>query len=140
MNQERIKILQLLEDGKIGSAEAMELLSTLENGSEDNQSVKAASGNKDRSLRVRIDGDKTKVNVNIPLSLIRVVSQIAGLGMQWIPKEAHEQMKKQGIDLTKIDFNELMLLIDQGLSNGRLVDVETEDELEGKMKVEVYVE
>jgi hypothetical protein len=49
-------------------------------------------------------------------------------------------MKKQGIDLTKIDFNELMQLIDQGLSDGRLVDVETEDEEEGKMKVEVYVE
>ena len=45
--------------------------------------------NKDRSLRVRVDGDKTKVNVNIPLGLIRVATQIAGLGMQWIPDEAH---------------------------------------------------
>jgi len=140
MNQERIKILQLLEDGKINSAEAMELLSTLESSNEENQTFKPASSNKGRSLRVRVDGDKTKVNVNIPLNLIRIASQIAGLGMQWIPDQAHEQMKKQGIDLTKIDFNELMQLVDQGLTDGRLVDVETDDEKEGKMKVEVYVE
>ncbi len=140
MNQERIKILQLLEDGMINSAEAMELLSTLESSNEENPTFKAASSNKGRSLRVRVDGDKTKVNVNIPLNLIRVASQIAGLGMQWIPDQAHEQMKKQGIDLTKIDFNELMQLVDQGLTDGRLVDVETDDEKEGKMKVEVYVE
>lgn len=140
MNQERNKILQLLEDGKINSAEAMELLSILESSNDDNPSFKAASNNKNRSLHVRVDGDKTKVNVNIPLNLIRVTSQIAGLGMQWIPDQAHDQMKKQGIDLTKIDFDELMRLIDQELTDGRLVDVETEDEKEGKMKVEIYVE
>ena len=139
MNQEKIKILELLENGKISSADAVELLATLENSSEDNKKSNAAPG-KGRTLRVRVDGDKTKVNVNIPLSLIRIGSQIAGLGMQWIPDEAHTQMKKQGIDLTKIDFDELMLVIDQGLSDGRLVDIETEDEEEGKMKVEVYVE
>jgi hypothetical protein len=140
MNQEKIKVLQLLEDGKINSAEAMELLNTLESSREDNQPIKTTSSSKDRTLRVRIDGNKTKVNVNIPLNLVRVASQIAGFGMQWIPDEAHEQMKKQGIDLAKIDFNELMQLIDQGLSDGRLVDLVTEDEKEGKMKVEVYVE
>lgn len=140
MNQEMNKVLQLLEDGKINSAEAMELLNTLESSREDNQPIKTKSNGKDRSLRVRVDSNKTKVNVNIPLNLIRVASQIAGLGMQWIPDEAHEQMKKQGIDLTKIDFNELMQLIDQGLSDGRLVDVEAEDEKDGKTKVEVYVE
>ncbi len=139
MNQERIKILELLEGGKITSADAVELLATLENSSEDNKKLNAAPG-KGRTLRVRVDGDKTKVNVNIPLGLIRAATQIAGLGMQWIPDEAHTQMKKQGIDLTKIDFDELMLVIDQGLSDGRLVDIETEDEEEGKMKVEVYVE
>lgn len=140
MNQERIKILQLLEEGKISSAEAMELLAALESRSEDNKPLNAAASNKGRSLRVRVNGDKTKVNVNIPLNLVRIAAQIAGLGMQWIPDEANEQLKKQGIDLMKIDFNELMQLIDQELTDGRLVDVETEDEKEGKMKVEVYVE
>lgn len=139
MNQEKFKILELLENGKITSADAVELLATLENSSEDNKKINVAPG-KGRSLRVRVDGDKTKVNVNIPLSLIRAATQIAGLGMQWIPDEAHTQMKKQGIDLTKIDFDELILVIDQGLSDGRLVDIETEDAEEGKMKVEVYVE
>lgn len=140
MNQERIKILQLLEEGKITSADAIELFATLENENDDNQKLPAASSINRRSLKVRVDGDKTKVNVNIPLNLIRVATQIAGVGMQLIPDEAHNQMKKQGIDLTKIDFDELMQIIDQGLTDGRLVDIETEDEAEGKMKVEVYVE
>ena len=38
----------------------------------------------------------------------------------------------QGIDLRKIDFDEIINLVDQGLSDGRLVDVETEDEKEGR--------
>lgn len=140
MNQESVKILQLLEDGKINSAEAMELLKTLDSERESAASDKVMTTEQKRALRVRVDGDKTKVNVNVPLSLIKVATQIAGASMQWIPDEAHEQMKKQGFDLTKIDFDELMRLIDQGLSDGKLVDVETEDEKEGNMRIEVYVE
>lgn len=140
MDQEKIKVLQLLEDGKITSAEAIELLSTLESSSESKQPLKGSRNKEQRSLRVRVDGDKTRVNVNIPLELIRVASQIGMLGMQWLPEEANAQMKKQGIDLAKIDFNELLQLLDQGLTDGKLVDIETEDEKEGKTKVEVYVE
>lgn len=140
MDQEKIKVLQLLEDGKITSAEAIELLNTLESSSESKQPLKGSRNKEQRSLRVRVDGDKTRVNVNIPLELIRVASQIGMLGMQWLPEEANAQMKKQGIDLAKIDFNELLQLLDQGLTDGKLVDIETEDEKEGKTKVEVYVE
>lgn len=140
MDQDKIKVLQLLEDGKISSAEAVELLNTLESSNENKQSSKESRNGKQRSLRVRVDGDKTRVNVNIPLELIRVASQIGMLGMQWLPDEADAQMKQQGIDLSKIDFNEIIQLLDQGLSDGKLVDIETEDEKEGKTKVEVYVE
>jgi len=140
MDQDKIKVLQLLEDGKISSAEAIELLSTLEGTGENKQPLKEGHNAEQRSLRVRVDGDKTRVNVNIPLSLIRVASQIGMLGMQWLPEEANTEMKKQGIDLAKIDFNELLQLLDQGLTDGKLVDIETEDEKEGKTKVEVYVD
>lgn len=140
MSQERIKILQLLEEGKINSAEAMDLLNTLDDSKENSQPHKAESIAGKRSFKVRVISDKTKVNVNIPLGLIRVASQIAGISTQWIPEDAQEQMKKQGIDLSKIDFEELLQLIDQGLSDGRLVDIETDDETEGHTKVEVYVD
>jgi len=140
MSQERMKILQLLEEGKINSAEAMDLLNTLDEGREDLQSNSNKPNTKRRSLKVLVNSDKTKVNVNVPLGLIRIASQIAGQSAQWIPEEAQEQMKKQGIDLSKIDFEELLQLIDQGLSDGRLVDIETEDEKEGFTKVEIYVD
>lgn len=140
MDQEKIKVLQLLEDGKISSAEAVELLNTLESAGEKQGTAPGISQSDQRALRVRVDGDKTKVNVNIPMSLLRVASQIGMLGMQWLPAETNEQMKKQGIDLAKIDFAELMRLLDEGLSDGKLVDIETEDEKEGKTKVAVYVE
>lgn len=140
MSQERMKILQLLEEGKINSAEAMDLLNTLDEGREDLQSNSNKPNTKRRSLKVLVNSDKTKVNVNVPLGLIRIASQIAGQSAQWIPEEAQEQIKKQGIDISKIDFEELLQLIDQGLSDGRLVDIETEDEKEGFTKVEIYVD
>lgn len=140
MNQERMKILELLEEGKINRMEAMELLSTLNNSRELDEPSQSSSIDQKRFLRVRVDGDKTKVNVNIPLNLIKVAAQIADTSMKWMPQEAHEEIRKQGIDLTKIDFDEIINLIDQGLSDGRLVDIETEDEKEGRTKVEVYVD
>ncbi len=45
-----------------------------------------------------------------------------------------------GIDLSQIDFTELLDLIDQGLADGKLVDVEVQDPQEGLMTVEVYIE
>lgn len=140
MDQEKIKVLQLLEDGKITSAEAVELLNTLESAAENKPGSGGEHQADQRALRVRVDGDKTRVNVNIPMSLLRVASRIGMLGMQWLPEEANEQIKRQGIDLAQIDFDELMRLLDEGLGDGRLVDIETEDEKEGKTRVEVYVE
>ena len=57
-----------------------------------------------------------------------------------LPAQARDEMNKQGIDLTQIDFTELVDLIDQGLIDGKLVDVEVDDPQEGKMTVQVYVE
>jgi|GEM_PF-6134702 hypothetical protein len=49
-------------------------------------------------------------------------------------------MDKRGIDLSEIDLKELVDLIDQGLVDGKLVDVELDDPQEGHMTVAVYVE
>ncbi|HPF20434.1 MAG TPA: hypothetical protein PLC88_03770 [Syntrophomonas sp.] len=140
MNQETMKILELLEQGKITRQEAMELINSLETRSDSEGGAPVSGENTKRFLRVRVNGDKTKVNVNIPVNLIKVATQIADASMKWIPQEAHEQIKRQGINLSQIDFDEIIKLVDQGLSDGRLVDVETEDEKEGRIKVEVYVE
>ncbi len=136
MSTDKLKILEMIQEGKISTAEGLELLQALDMTNKDTPST---SG-KDRNFRVKVDGDKTKVNVNIPLSLVRVASKFAGMGMNLIPAQARDEMNKQGIDLSQIDFNELVNLIEQGLTDGKLVDIEVEDPQEGKMKVQVYVE
>lgn len=139
MSTEKAKILEMIQEGKITAAEGLELLNALEE-SDAQKSTIATSGINKHFLRVRVDADKAKVNVNIPLSLIKATSKIAMSSMNYIPEKAREEMEKKGIDLSKIDFEELIELIDQGLVTGKLVDVEADDERHGKSKVEVYVE
>ncbi len=146
MDNEKMKILQMIQEGKLTSAEGMELLNALQD-TEKNEAAPAVIKNKDnikdRFLRVRVTGEGSglkKADVNIPLALLSVAAKFVNIGMGMIPKEAREQMEEKGIDLTKIDFDELIMLIDQGLSDGKLVDVDLADQEHGNLKVEVYVD
>lgn len=136
---EKEKILQMVKDGKITVNEGMELLDAL-GPAETGEAGSGLAGLSDRFLRVRVDNDKAKVNVNIPLRLLKVTSKLVNIGMGCIPEDARREMKKKGVDISKIDFEELVLMIDQGLVDGKLVDVDAEDPEHGRTKVEVYVE
>jgi len=138
MSDEKIKILEMIQNGKITATEGLELLKAL-----DDSFVKQADSVNisNRFLRIRItSGQNKKVNVNVPLSLLKVATKFASFGMKFIPEEARQEMQKRGIDLSEIDFDEMVQLIDQGLANGKLVDVDTDDEDQGHTKVEIYVE
>ena len=135
MSQEKLRVLELIREGKVSAAQGLELLQAMESGEQEKP-----TSNSDRVFRVKVDGDKTKVNVNIPMRLVRVASKFVGLGMNFIPPEARSEMDKRGIDLSEIDFKELVDLIDQGLVDGKLVDIEVDDPNEGHMTVAVYVE
>jgi 2-methylcitrate dehydratase PrpD len=122
--EEKKQILEMLTSGKITQEQAMELLNALDMTEE--ETVKAPTGEK-KFLRVRVD-DKAggdKVNVNIPLGLVKV-------GLKLASKYADDEDLKA---LEKIDFDEVLEMIEQG-AEGKLVEVETK---EGE-KVEVYVE
>ena len=138
MGEDKKRILQMIEEGKVTAAEGMDLLAALE------ESPLVGEGSpalRKRFLRVRVSSEKgTKANVNIPLSLLKVFSKLWGFGMVLLPLEARRELEKKGIDLAKIDFEELINLVEQGLSDGKLIDVETDDDKEGFTKVEVYVE
>lgn len=138
MNNETIKVLEMIQEGKISAIEGAELLKALDEDS----GVKPVAQRDDRFLRVRVSGDKVKkVNVNIPLKLLKVFSSLAVMCMKLIPEEARREMEKKGIDLASIDIEELLLLIEQGLvSDEKLVDIDVDDPDEGKVRVEVYVE
>lgn len=136
---EKAKVLQMIQDGKITIDEGMELLDAL-GETEIKESKPKYPGLADRFLRVRVDNTKSKVNVNIPLRLLTLTSKLVNIGLNYIPDEARREMEKKGVDVSKIDFEELISLIDQGLVDGKLVDVDTEDTEHGRTKVEVYVE
>lgn len=138
MSEEKVKILEMIQQGKITATEGLDLLEALDGP----ETVQTGSVPRvgDRFLRVRVNGDKAKVNVNIPLSLLKATSKLAALSMNYIPEEARNEMEKKGIDLANIDLEELVSLIDQGLVDGKLVDVDAEDPKHGKTRVEVYVD
>lgn len=136
MGDEKKKVLEMIQEGKISAAEGMDLLTALEEGEETTGSATRLSK---RFLRVRVDDAKeNKVNIKIPLGILRVTSKFLNMGMKLIPEEARREMEEKGIDLSAIDFEELVGLIDEGLSDGKLVDIDTDD-AEGRTKVEVYV-
>lgn len=120
-SEERMRILQMIHEGKITAEEGASLLQALSSG----KPKAAPSPSRDpRLLRVRItdlNSNKTKVNVNIPMGLVNVGVK---LGARFAPTS------------TNIDYDEIMEAIKSGAS-GKIVDVE---DLESGERVEVWVE
>jgi len=140
MSEEKKKIMEMIQEGKITAAEGLDLLQALEEG-EIKTEIKP-SRFKNRFLRIRVyTANATKVNVNIPLALMKAASKFVGVGMKAIPEEARLEMAKKGIDLTQLDIEELMNIIEQGLVEGdKIVDIDVNDPVEGQVRVEVYVD
>ncbi len=137
MNQEKKKILTMIEEGKINACEGMELLQALEESAPKAKQVSL----RNRFLRVRVwTAHMTKVNMKIPLVLLKAASKFTALGLNLIPEEAKKEMAKSGIDLSQIDFGELLKAIEQGLVEEKLVDLDVVDPVEGPVRVEAYIE
>lgn len=123
VSEERMQILEMVEEGKINASEAMELLSALERNQEEIVPKKNAKWLK---VRVKTMNDESKVNVNIPLALVDVGLKLA--------KTYDPKLKESGLD--KIDIEEIMEAVKNG-AEGKIVDVEDE---ENQTRVKVYVE
>jgi Asp-tRNA(Asn)/Glu-tRNA(Gln) amidotransferase B subunit len=103
MTDNRKRILDMLEAGKISAAEAMKLLEAMEKtGTEPRREVR-----KIKYLRVLIDnpggehgGSKAdKVNVRVPVSLIRAGMKFTSLIPQDAADQVEGELKKKGISL-----------------------------------------
>jgi hypothetical protein len=121
MSEERARILQMISEGKITAQEGARLLNALSGASDAPQ---PPCTGKARWFRVRVTDiatGRTKVNVNLPLSLVK-----AGLkmGARFAP------------DMEELDWEELTVAIQEGAS-GKIVEVEDSEDGE---RVEVYVE
>ncbi|MDD1763124.1 MAG: hypothetical protein LUQ70_00210 [Methanobacteriaceae archaeon] len=123
IRDERMQILEMVEEGKINTSEAMELLNALEGDQEE-----IISKNKAKWLKIRVQtlDDNPKVNVNIPLSLVSVGLKLA--------KKFDPKLEESGLD--QIDLDEIMEAVKNG-AEGKIVDVEDE---ENQTRVKIYVE
>jgi len=121
-SDERLKILKMIDDGKISAEEGAKLLAALaESGKTERKAPTRAVSGTARWLRVRVTdthSGKTKATVNLPLRLVDAGLNIAS---QYAPDVA---------------FDELIEAINDG-AEGKIIDVYDEEDGE---HVEIFIE
>jgi hypothetical protein len=123
-SEERMKILKMINDGKITAEEGSQLLSALSERS-DKPRKSSRYSQKSQMLRVRVTdmaSGKTKVNVNVPMKLVDAGLNIAA---QFAPEMKDAQM----MDAVKEALTENI--------SGKIVDVIDEED---KEHVEIFIE
>jgi SHOCT-like domain len=147
MNEYRREILEMLAEKKISAEEAERLLAAMEGRpttSGSGSGAESSSKARAKYLRVQVDAEEdlhgegpTKVNVRVPMQLLRAGVRLAGLIPASALRQANDAMRQQGvpIDLTQIKPENLEEIVDQ--LNDLTVDVDQE---KGKVKVRVFCE
>ncbi|MDF1523593.1 MAG: hypothetical protein P1P87_12370 [Trueperaceae bacterium] len=135
---DRKKILDLLESGRINADQASDLLRALggpprEPAAPPPPPPPARTGTA-RLLRISIDatGDEddrqnAKIRVNVPLGLAKFAAR-------FLPAEAKSELDAQGVELT-----ELINALSTETPEGRLVDIDVDEEGKGK-KAKIVIE
>jgi len=124
VSEDRARILQMVSEGKIDASQGVELLSALNSENKPDGPAAPTSTGKASWFRVRVtdmESGRTKVNVNLPFSLVRAGLKI---GARFSP------------EVDEIDWDKVIGAIDEG-DVGRLVEVE---DVESGEKVEVFVD
>ncbi len=126
MSQEKLKILEMIQQKTITPQEGAELLKALEKGDQVNIPLKKKEAFKMFKIRIKSsDGDK--VNITIPLEFAKVALR----SQKGIPN-LDKKINNMNVD---IDFEHVLDLIEQG-TDGKIVDIESGD----GDKVEIYIE
>lgn len=112
MKEEVQRILKMVEEGKIDTDKASELIEALNSQAETQPLPKP--GNSDKMLRIKvISGTADNVNVNIPVSFLKAIGT------------AVNNIKIPGVSEQEgVDIKLIMDAIDSGLE-GKIVDVKT---------------
>jgi len=122
--EERMKILNMIREGKISAEEGAQLLSALGDSEKPARAQSTRASGEPRWFRVRVTdlvNGKTKVSVNIPFGLMEWGMQI---GAQFAPEVAD------------LDFEQLKEMLESGVE-GKVVDVIDEEDGE---HVEIFIE
>jgi hypothetical protein len=150
MNEHRRQVLQMLSEGKINADEAERLIAAMEQPTSSFSSLDsgatATAKSRPKYLRVVVDSEDdgghegpTKVNVRVPMQLLRAGVRLAGLIPAQALHRANDAMHSKGvpIDLTQIKPENLEDLVEQ--LNDLTVDVDQKDAY-AKVKVRVFCE
>jgi len=119
--EERMKILKMIDEGKITAEEGAKLLSTLSDSRKTQPKASSRKSGGARWLRVRVTDMRTgraKATVNLPLGLVDAGLNIAS---QYAPD---------------IAFDQLLEAINEG-AEGKIIDVLDEEDGE---HVEIFIE
>jgi hypothetical protein len=125
MNSEKIRILKMVEAGKLSPEEAGKLLEALSAPEAESTQIKKSGKPKFLKIRVYEEGKaRPKVNVMLPLGLIRMLQRI-------VPESARIQLQEKNIDL-----DEIISMIDE-TTGGKILEVHDDEDGE---HVEIVVE
>ena len=119
---ERMKILEMLQQGTIEAQEAAKLLDALEGGGEEKPPSKPG-----KVLKIKVSDKHSgavKVNMGVPLGFARFIKDL-------IPASERARIESQGVDLDSVFAN-----LEAG-TMGKLVDVE--DVRDGHL-IEIWIE
>jgi hypothetical protein len=120
--EERMRILRMIQEGKITAEEGAKLLSALRESRKESRPVVTTSRAGKGMLRVRVTDmltGKSKVSVNLPLGLVDAGMSIAS---QYAPD---------------VNFSQIADAIRSGQMEGKIVDVVDEEDGE---HIEVFID
>jgi hypothetical protein len=134
MNDERLRILKMVEEAKISAEEAAQLLEAIEEAEEQpkekedgGQARPAGRPETAKVLKVRVfnsGSEEPKVNLTIPMRFVGFIKNM-------IPRAEKEKIEQRGFDL-----DDLVQQAEQG-SIGTIMDIE--DEKDGE-RVQITIE
>ena len=125
VDEERLRVLRMVEEGKLNAAEGINLLETLSQGQKSAKAPARAGANGPQWFRVRVtdlDTGRSKATVNIPMSLMDWGLRI---GAKFAPEVAD------------YNLNELTRILREDGLNGKIIDVVDDEDGE---HVEIFVE
>ncbi len=121
---ERMRLLRMLQEGKITADEAARLLEAIDKDARPRAS--GVPGRIGRSLRIKVQEAGTeKVNIAVPLALARVA-------LKFLPRSALRRAERAGVSAEDI---QQLVSSAAGCAPCRILDVE-----DGNEKVEIYIE
>lgn len=121
-SEERLKILKMIDDGKITAVEGAQLLGALKKQTQQRSDVAEGGA---RWLRIRVsdlNSGKETVRVNLPIGLVNIGMK---MGARFVPEIDEEAV-----------MEDLATALSQGVA-GKIIDIV--DEADGE-RVEIFIE